>query len=77
MGRNLYLMEYSLGLRMYVVLRLLVHSDNADILQSHVLFRACLIYAHTSMFLNHLRDPRLDFDISFLKTFKHVAARMK
>lgn len=36
----------------------------ADTLQSYMLFRACLIYAHTSMFPNKMKDPSPDFDIS-------------
>jgi hypothetical protein len=36
----------------------------ADFLQSYMLFRACLIYAHTSMFPNQLEDLSPDFDVS-------------
>jgi hypothetical protein len=32
----------------------------ADTLQSYMLFRACLIYAHTSMFPNNMEDPSTD-----------------
>jgi len=37
---------------------------NADVSQSYMLFRACLIYAHTSMFPYQLAEFALKFDVS-------------
>jgi hypothetical protein len=38
--------------------------SSADDLKSYMLFRACLIYAHTSMFPRQLEDPSPDYDVS-------------
>ena len=55
--------EYCLQLLTYDGLGTINVMRYADVLQSYMLFRACLLYTHTSMFPYQLAEPGPEFDV--------------